>query len=286
MPLSILFIERKMMNNRFEKKEKKEKIIYAGEYSDRNNWCWGFPEYMEEYRLARGYEWRDGLLREKVDPRCLNEHGIPTNDFNLPAVPGMNTLPMNARIATKNRYLSQIIVKWACMAKGISSWGNLESALTTTHFKKEYHPEDFNFLLWYEWGTANNHWTFTQAIINTFPSDRKAEIFWKPAVSTRDGDIIINKNWTYIVQFYADFTYKYPRDTNRLDKAFIFLMYNGKVWVRMQQRTCATTDWVQWLYIWWLKKWDRLNIACAVAFTDNDVRETYCATAINIVETS
>nr|DAJ27311.1 MAG TPA: hypothetical protein [Bacteriophage sp.] len=35
----ILFIELKMMNNRFEKKEKKEKIIYAGEYSDRNNWC-------------------------------------------------------------------------------------------------------------------------------------------------------------------------------------------------------------------------------------------------------
>ena len=43
--------------------------------------------------------------------------GIPTNDFNLPAVPGMNTLPMNARIATKNRYLSQIIVKGGCMVE-------------------------------------------------------------------------------------------------------------------------------------------------------------------------
>lgn len=279
MPLFILFIERKMENN-------KDEIIRWGEYSDRNNRCWGYPEYMEEYRLARGYEWRQGRLQEKQDPRCLNEHGIPTNDFNLPAVPGMNTLPMNARIATKNRYLSQIIVKGGCMVKGISSWQSLLSALTTTYFKENYEIRDFNFLLGYTVGSENSPATYTQEIINTLPLDRKAEKFWKPPIIVKDWNVIINKNWTYIVQFYADFTYKYPRDTNRLDKAFIYLMYNWKEWVRMQQRTCATTDWVSGLYIGWLKKWDRLNIACVVVFTDNDVRETYCATAINIVETS
>nr|DAU58463.1 MAG TPA: hypothetical protein [Caudoviricetes sp.]DAX31552.1 MAG TPA: hypothetical protein [Caudoviricetes sp.] len=62
---------------------------------------------MEDYRLARGYEWRNGRLQEKVDPRSLNYQNIPTNDFNLPAVPGMNMLPLNARIATNNRYLDQ-----------------------------------------------------------------------------------------------------------------------------------------------------------------------------------
>lgn len=84
-----------------------EKVEFCGEYSDRNNRAWGYPEYMEEYRLARGYERRNGRLQEKVDPRSLNYQNIPTNDFNLPAVPGMNMLPLNARIATNNRYLDQ-----------------------------------------------------------------------------------------------------------------------------------------------------------------------------------
>lgn len=171
------------------------------------------------------------------------------------------------------------------MAKWISSWGSLESVLTTTKFKKEYTPEDFNFLLWYKAGTSETYWEFTRDYIaENVVKDRKAEIFGKPSVDIRNGDVLIRKNWSYIVQFYADFTYKYPRDTNRLDKAFIYLMYNWMVWARTQQRTCATTDWVSWLYIGWLKAGDKLNIACAVAFTDNDVRETYCATAINIVE--
>lgn len=280
MPLFILFIERKMMNNRFEKKEKKEKIIYAGEYSDRNNWCWGFPEYMEEYRLARGYEWRDGLLREKVDPRCLNEHGIPTNDFNLPAVPGMNTLPMNARIATKNRYLSQIIVKWACMAKGTASWSPLKT--DSPYLKTEYFFDDFSFLEGYLMNTT----PIWKNDILDLVQDRKAEFFWKPAIFTNDWDIVINKNWSYIVQFYADVIYSLPRDTSRLDKEYFWLIHNWKVGARVQQRSCSNVDWISWLYIWWLKKWDKLNVACGVAFTDNNIRDTYFATAINIIETS
>lgn len=266
--------------------QKQDSKVEYLDFYERNNRSGGYPEYMEEYRLSRGFEWKGGRLKRKIDPLCLNPHGIPTNDYNLPAVPGLNMFPLNARLQVRNRYLSQIIVKGACIAKGISNWGNLESALTTTKFKKEYISEDFNFLLWYGGGTAENHWTFTQEIINTFPADRKAEIFWKPAISTKNWDVVINKNWTYVVQFYADFTYKYPRDTNRIDKAFVYLMYNWKAWVRIQQRTCTTTDWVQWLYIGWLKIGDKLNVACAVAFTDDDVRETYCATSINIVETS
>lgn len=279
MLLFILFIERKMMNNRFEKKEKKEKIIYAGEYSDRNNWCWGFPEYMEEYRLARGYEWRDGLLREKVDPRCLNEHGIPTNDFNLPAVPGMNTLPMNARIATKNRYLSQIIVKGGCMVEWTMSgeWVKWNKP----YLKLEYLYDDFSFLEGYTIDPP-----IGREKILTVVKDRKAEIFWKPQVYVENGDIIINKSWSYIVQFYADITYSLPRDTNRLDKEYLRLLCNWKVWVRTQQRSCSNLDGISWSYIWWLKKWDKLNIVCGVAFTDSNIRNTYFATAINIVETS
>ncbi|PZM87425.1 MAG: hypothetical protein DLD55_01520 [candidate division SR1 bacterium] len=267
-------------------KDKKEDVEFCGEWSDRNNRCGGHKEYMEDYRLANGYEWRDGMLKPKIDPICLNPHGIPTNDYNLPAVPGLNMLPLNARLQVGNRYLSQIIVKGACMVKGISSGQSLLSALTTTYFKENYEIGDFNFLLGYTVGSENSPATYTQEIINTLPLDRKAEKFGKPPIIVKDGNVIINKNGTYIVQFYADFTYKYPRDTNRLDKAFIYLMYNGEVGVRMQQRTCATTDGVSGLYIGGLKKGDRLNIACAVVFTDNDVRETYCATAINIVETS
>lgn len=241
--------------------------------------------------MGQSYVMEDGTFQPmqkfaNPDEAMFSDSNRPRDPNGFRIMPGVQMPKWSLREKIKDTYLNQIIVKGACMAKGISSWGNLESALTTTHFKKEYYPEDFIFLLWYEGGTTNNHWTFTQAIINTLPADRKAEIFWKPAISVKDWDIVINKSWSYIVQFYADFNYKYPRDTNRLDKAFMYLMYNWKEWVRMQQRTCATTDWVSGLYIGWLKKWDRLNIACAIAFTDNDVRETYCATAINIVETS
>ncbi|MDO4713979.1 MAG: hypothetical protein Q4B28_05045 [bacterium] len=85
----------------------------------RNNRFGGYPEHMEDYRLANGYEWRDGLLQPKVDPRSLNDHGIPTNDFNLPAQPGLNMLPLNARTQTRNRYLDQSITKGMVKVRGV-----------------------------------------------------------------------------------------------------------------------------------------------------------------------
>lgn len=84
------------------------------EYLDfyaRNNRIGGYPEYMEEYWLSNGYEWRDGLLRQKIDPLCLNPQGIPTNEYNLPAIPGMNMLGLNARTQVRNRYFDQFVCK-------------------------------------------------------------------------------------------------------------------------------------------------------------------------------
>ena len=241
--------------------------------------------------MGQSYVMEDGTFQPmqkfaNPDEAMFSDANRPRDPNGFRIMPGVQMPKWSLREKIKDTYLNQIIVKGACMPKGISSWGNLESALTTTKFKKEYTSEDFNFLLWYEVWTSDIHGKYTEEHINNLVKDRKTEIFGKPWVDVSNGDVIIRKNWSYIVQFYADFNYKYPRDTNRLDKVFMYLVYNGKVWVRMQQRTCATTDWVSGLYIGWLKKWDRLNIACAVAFTDNDVRETYCATAINIVETS
>lgn len=233
MPLSILFIERKMMNNRFEKKEKKEKIIYAGEYSDRNNWCWGFPEYMEEYRLARGYEWRDGLLREKVDPRCLNEHGIPTNDFNLPAVPGMNTLPMNARIATKNRYLDQVEFMWTVSANGVET--NKEITPTT---------------IWF---------------------DKPKAVVWKINWGTDNWMIEIPINWNYMLQVYGMFIYPQGHDNNLIKNCILTLRVKKK-WesevgeVHSAHRSCISPDTFSYNTFEILKAGDQIGLWVSHSF--------------------
>ncbi len=180
----------------------------------------------------------------------------------------------------KDTYLNQIIVKGACMAKGTAGWSALRT--NSPHLKKEYHDNDFSFLD----GYLMNQTPIWKNDILRLVKDRKAEIFWKPAISVKEWDIVINKDWSYIVQFYADIIYSLPRDTSRLDKEYFWLIHNWKVGARVQQRSCSNVDWISWLYIWWLKKWDKLNVACGVAFTDNNIRDTYFATAINIIETS
>lgn len=277
-PLFTWLTIQKMYNH--SQKNKWEKVEFCGEYGDRNNRCWGFPEYMEEYRLSRGYEWRNGKLQEKIDPRCLNYHGIPTNNYNLPAVPGLNMLPLNARVATNNRYLSQIIVKWACMVKWTTSGAAIKRS--SPHLKLEYMYDDLSFLE----GFKMNPTPMNKDDILSVVQDRKSAIFGKPPVLVKDWNVIINKNWTYIVQFYADIIYSDPRDTLRLDKEYLRLLCNWRVWARVQQRSCSNLDWILWLYIWSFNKWDKLNIACWLGFVDNNIKDTYFATAINITETS
>jgi len=262
MLLFILFIERKTMNNRFEKKEKKEKIIYAGEYSDRNNWCWGFPEYMEEYRLARGYEWRDGLLREKVDPRCLNEHGIPTNDFNLPAVPGMNTLPMNARIATKNRYLDQCNVSGYTVHDFDGNWA--QEPLKIPLIDRLSTIEEVNHERY--WGNIKD--------IPGIESFFRKEIVGKLNRETKDGCLFIPKSGNYIIYYVIEFYHDKNRDfANAHHKIYAEVaIYNNEsipeIIGREGKYTITLPDYVSWTIVHKLTAGQKIWLSCRLKAVD------------------
>ncbi len=273
MPPSILFIERKMMNNRFEKKEKKEKIIYAGEYSDRNNWCWGFPEYMEEYRLARGYEWRDGLLREKVDPRCLNEHGIPTNDFNLPAVPGMNTLPMNARIATKNRYLDQCNVQWFVKYNfDWSRWNTINIPFVEGVSKEEINHER-------AWGNILD----IQDPEKYFKKNQTWTLSWY----LKNWRLVIPKSWNYIVDYLIEFYHQKGWDHNTEMRKIYVELSLYKNWVnqswsldRSAKYTITNPDYISWTTVKAFEEWCELGLWCILKASDN----CFIRSSLNIVK--
>ncbi len=261
MPLFILFIELKM-NNRFEKKEKKEKIIYAGEYSDRNNRCWGFPEYMEEYRLARGYEWRDGLLREKVDPRCLNEHGIPTNDFNLPAVPGMNTLPMNARIATKNRYLDQCNVSGYVIHDFDGNWP--QEPLKIPLIDRLSTIEEVNHQ------RISGNIKDIPGIENFF----RKEIVGRLNRETKDGCLIIPKSGNYIIYYVIEFYYSQHRNyENAHNKIYSEVrLYDNNwgedyIW-RSAKYTITVPDYINWTIACSIKWGQKIWLSCRLKAID------------------
>lgn len=216
------------------------------------------------------------------DEAIFSDANRPRDSNGFKILPWMQMKKWKMREKLEDVYLNQITIKGACITKGVVNGWNIISALTTPYFKKEYEESDLAFLLWYKRDNKGIDSKDILAIIQ----DRKAEVFWKPVVSVKDWDIVINKTWTYIVQFYADIIYPYPRDTSRLDKEYLRLVHNWNPSVRVQQRSCASVDWILGLYAGWLKAGDRLNLAGTVVFADSDVRDVYFAMAINIIETS
>lgn len=253
----IWFIERKMLN------PTTEKVEFCGEYSDRNNRAWGYPEYMEEYRLARGYEWRNGRLQEKVDPRSLNYQNIPTNDFNLPAVPGMNMLPLNARIATNNRYLDQ------CKVSGyvIHNFdGNRsEKPVKIPLIDRLSTIEEVD----HEWYLGNIK--DSENIESFF----RKETIGKLNREIEDGCLVIPQSGNYIIYYMIEFYHGQGWDfANARDKIYGEVrLYDNKwegndIW-RSAKYTITVPDYISWTIAYKIEAGQKIWLSCRLKAVDN-----------------
>ena len=252
----IWFIERKMLN------PTTEKVEFCGEYSDRNNRAWGYPEYMEEYWLARGYEWRNGRLQEKVDPRSLNYQNIPTNDFNLPAVPGMNMLPLNARIATNNRYLDQCKVSGYVIHDFDGNRSEKPVKIPLIDRLSTIEEVDHEWYL----GNIKN----TKEIEDKF----RKEVVWRLRWDVEDGYLIIPKDGNYIIYYVIEFYHDKNRDAaNAHHKMYAEVgIYNEESIPEIigieGKYTITLPDYVSWTIVYKFMAGQKIGIRCRLKAVD------------------
>lgn len=245
-----------------QKKMDKEEKVIVWEYSDRNNRAWGYPEYMEDYRLARGYEWRNGRLQEKVDPRSLNYQNIPTNDFNLPAVPGMNMLPLNARIATNNRYLDQCNV----------------SGYVIHNFDGNWTQEPLKIPLIDRLSTIEelDHQRYS-GNIKDLPGIE--DFFHKETIGrlnreTEDGCLVIPRSWNYIIYYVIEFYHGQGWDfANARDKIYgdVGIYERGNlpiIFGREAKYTISVPDYLSWTIVCKAKAGQKIWLSCRLKAVD------------------
>lgn len=245
------------------------------DYHEKNNRFWWHPEYMEDYWLKNGYEWRDGLLQPKIDPRSLNDGGIPTNDYNMPAQPGLNMMPLNARLQTMNRGLDQTVTKWCLLVEWGAEWRNLQ--YFSPKFKEKLSFEDVKDLVGFSLpGFQISEEYLRDTYVNTFNQEK----YWNPSWRVIDGNIVITQWWSYIVQYYCDFFYTAWHDTKEAQKLWLSLSVDWVDWMISTQRACMSRDAVQGTYIGYLEHWYKLNVKIAHTFEGETV---LCCPSLNIV---
>lgn len=211
-----------------------------------------------------------------ADEDRFSDANWPRDANGFKIIPGQQMNKWWWRDSMKDTYLNQAIIKGAVLVPGTLEGTKLN--LFTPYQKKQYSPADFNEVLWYEWAD----FIFNNDRIRELIWDRKAEIYWKPPIIVKDWGVIITRNGTYIVQFYADFIFPKGHNTKEIQKEWLYLYINWIPWVRVSNRSCFSTDGLSGFYIWGMKSWTVLNIGSAHTFYNENA---LCLTALNIVQT-
>ena len=183
------------------------------------------------------------------DEALLSDSNRPRDEFGLRIKPWMQSDKWDWREANKNIYLQQAIYKNAALITGTADWQTLYPSLFD--FKKEYTASDFSFVDSY--ATA----TWVSLSSSAWAKDRKAELFGSSSIQLKD--------W-YV------YLYSYDKKSDE-----------WTVWVRNQARACATVDWLNTLFVWYLDKWLYLTVWVAHTYTANQV---LCSTALNVYRLS
>ena len=146
-------------------------IVYAGKqfWNDFNNWD-------------------EGLFQDANRPR---------DDDKFKIRPWMQSEKWDWRWTNKNINMAQALVR--CIVKN-PSW-----EFTTPYFKTEYADNDFSFIVWYvpNWLTA-----ITWAEATALARESKIQTWqWDACIAVKDGNVVIQKSWTYILEAHAEFIY-------------------------------------------------------------------------------
>jgi len=213
------------------------------------------------------------------DEARLDDSARPRDKFWFRITPWNQTGKLDFKWANKNIYLSQCIAKWGKVVAGSDS-----IKYNTAYLKESYTSSDFDFLnsyTFYWWGTLS------PSVVAT---DRKAEKFWDASVKFDSWNIVILKWGTYIIQWYCDFMYPnwYNPTYSYSYKEYVAILYKEKLsddwipWVRTQSRACWSIDWVNSLFVWYLKAGTILNTGFLHTYSSN----VYVASALNVYRLS
>lgn len=131
------------------------------------------------------------------DEALFQDANLPRDDFMFKIQYWLQTNKQDWRTANKNINMAQALVR--CIVKN-PSW-----TFTTPSFKTEYADNDFSFIVWY----TPNWWTaITSAQATVLARESKIQTWqWDACMAVSDGNVIIQKSWTYIIEAFAEFVY-------------------------------------------------------------------------------
>lgn len=205
-------------------------IVYAGKqyWNDFNNW----------------------------DEALFQDANRPRDNDKFKLRPWLQSDKRDRKGANKNINMAEALVR--CIVKN-PSW-----TYTTPYFKTQYASDDFSFIVWY----TPNWWS---AITSSQASDLAKESAiqgwqWDACISVVDGNVIIRKSWTYILEAFAEFRYptwynvgsSYQYIEYVALKSYINNQWQVVLWTT--DRACGSTSYRKASYVTYAAAWDILNV--------------------------
>ena len=131
------------------------------------------------------------------DEALFQDAGRPRDNDMFKLRPWFQSDKWDWRWSNKNITMAQALVR--CVVNN-PSW-----EYTTPYFKTSYWSGDFSFLEWY----VPNWWDAITSTQIAALAKESAIQTWQgdPCISVKDGNVIIRKTWTYILEAHAEFIY-------------------------------------------------------------------------------
>lgn len=135
------------------------------------------------------------------DEALFQDAERPRDSDKFKIRPWMQSWKWDWRSANKNIYMAQALVR--CIVKDPSWEYKMPS------FKTKYASNDFSFLVGY---TVNAEWWWTYTITSSdvayLAEDCAIQSWqWDACISVENGNVVIKKSWTYILEAHAEFIY-------------------------------------------------------------------------------
>lgn len=131
------------------------------------------------------------------DEAVFQDANRPRDNDKFKIKPWMQSDKWDWKGTNKNINMAQALVR--CVVK------NPSATYTTPYFKSKYWSSDFSFLVWY----VPNWWTaITSAQAAALAEESEIQTWQGDAcISVVDGNVVIRKSWTYILEAFAEFIY-------------------------------------------------------------------------------
>lgn len=205
-------------------------IVYAGKqyWNDFNNW----------------------------DEALFQDANRPRDEDKFKIQPWLQSWKRDRRTANKNIYMAQALVR--CLVK------NPSATYSTPYFKTQYSSDDFSFIV----GYTPNWWSaITTAQASQLAEESAIQGWqWDACISVVDGNVVIRKSWTYILEAFAEFVY--PTWFN-VGSSYQYIEYvalktykdnQWQVVLWSTDRACGTRSYRKASYVTYASAGDILNV--------------------------